>query len=103
MVSSILITGGCGFVGSNLALKLKNICPSLHVTCFDNLMRRSSELNLLGLKEVGIQFIYGDVRNKEDFEKILQIPFYKSVIRKIINFIICRFNILLDHSVFYEK
>jgi len=66
----ILITGGAGFVGSNLAFYLKKNLPGSTVVCFDNLKRRGSELNLTRLKEAGIQFIHGDVRNPEDFETI---------------------------------
>ena len=66
----VLITGGAGFVGSNLAIFLKNHLPASTVICFDNLKRRGSELNLTRLKEAGIQFIHGDVRNVEDFEAI---------------------------------
>jgi CDP-paratose 2-epimerase len=70
MVSSILITGGCGFVGSNLAFKLKSKYPGTKIIVFDNLMRRGSELNVSRLCEADIKFIHGDVRNKEDFIKI---------------------------------
>lgn len=65
---TILITGGAGFVGSNLALKLKATYPATSVLAFDNLKRRGSELNLVRLKEGGIEFIHGDVRNKSDLE-----------------------------------
>lgn len=66
----ILITGGAGFVGSNLAFFLKKNFPGSAITCFDNLKRRGSELNLARLKGAGIQFIHGDVRNAEDFETV---------------------------------
>ena len=66
----ILITGGAGFVGSNLALKLKTKYPETQVFVLDNLKRRGSELNLPRLKKAGIVFIHGDIRNKEDFEEI---------------------------------
>lgn len=66
----ILITGGSGFVGSNLALSLKKNLSSPEIICFDNLKRRGSELNLSRLKEAGIQFIHGDVRNAEDFQAL---------------------------------
>ena len=70
MVSSILITGGCGFIGSNLALKLKSKYHGTNIIVFDNLMRRGSELNISRLLEANIKFIHGDVRNKEDFDKV---------------------------------
>ncbi len=43
-MSTILITGGAGFVGSNLAVLLKEKYPGYHIICFDNLKRRGSEL-----------------------------------------------------------
>src|SRR5476651_361092 len=69
---NILITGGAGFVGSNLALKLKKDCPQLNITVLDNLKRRGSELSLKRLKAADIDFVHGDIRNKEDlvFEKV---------------------------------
>ena len=42
----ILITGGAGFVGSNLAVLLKEQFSNISVTALDNLKRRGSELNL---------------------------------------------------------
>lgn len=67
---TILITGGAGFVGSNLAIKLKNAYPEVVVLAFDNLKRRGSELNLPRLKAAGIEFIHGDIRNKSDLADI---------------------------------
>lgn len=73
MNETILITGGCGFVGSNLAIKLKQDNPSSKIICFDNLKRRGSELNISRLKENNIEFIHGDIRNKEDFDAVGEI------------------------------
>jgi CDP-paratose 2-epimerase len=67
MQKTILITGGAGFVGSNLAINLKKVYPHYRIISFDNLRRRGSELNLTRLKENGVEFIHGDIRNSEDF------------------------------------
>lgn len=62
----ILITGGAGFIGSSLCLKLKEKYPGYSIVAFDNLRRRGSELNLADFKKNGIEFIHGDIRNIED-------------------------------------
>jgi CDP-paratose 2-epimerase len=70
MSKRILITGGAGFVGSSIAILLKEKYPSYSIFCFDNLKRRGSELSIARLQEKEIQFIHGDIRNKEDFDQI---------------------------------
>jgi CDP-paratose 2-epimerase len=69
----ILITGGCGFVGSNLSILFKNHYSNFDIYCFDNLSRRGSEINLIKIIDHGINFIHGDVRIKSDFDKIPKI------------------------------
>lgn len=64
---NVLITGGAGFVGSNIAIFLKEKYPEWKIYVLDNLKRRGSELNLPRLKEKGIYFYHGDIRNSEDF------------------------------------
>jgi len=64
-MKKILITGGAGFVGGNLAIKFTEI--GHEVVCFDNLVRRGSELNLNRFKQHNIRFVHGDIRNPEDF------------------------------------
>lgn len=63
----VLITGGAGFVGSNLALMLAE-AGGAQITCLDNLHRRGSELALPRLRAKNIAFVHGDIRNTEDFE-----------------------------------
>ena len=64
----ILITGGSGFVGSNLAVSSKLKYPKVKVIALDNLCRRGSELNIIRLKKNDIEFIHGDIRSPEDLE-----------------------------------
>lgn len=68
MSKKVLITGGAGFVGSSLAMGLKQLHPDWQIICLDNLRRRGSELNLPRFKAVGIEFTHGDVRSNDDLD-----------------------------------
>ncbi|MCM8542971.1 MAG: NAD-dependent epimerase/dehydratase family protein [Lentisphaeraceae bacterium] len=74
-MKKILVTGGAGFVGSNLAIGLKEHFQDCEVLVLDNLMRRGSELNLIRLKENGIGFVHGDVRIPSDLEAVGSVDF----------------------------
>jgi CDP-paratose 2-epimerase len=69
MNNTIMVFGGAGFVGSNLAFYFKE--KSWNVIVIDNLARRGSEYNLPLFKKAGITFIHGDIRNKEDIPNII--------------------------------
>src|ERR1700722_11117045 len=65
----VLITGGAGFVGSDLAKRFIESDASggrVEVVAFDNLRPRGSELNLGIFKQLGIRFVHGDIRNFSD-------------------------------------
>jgi len=57
-------------VGSSISLQLKARYPQYHIIAFDNLKRRGSEINLIELKQAGIEFVHGDIRCREDIEQI---------------------------------
>ena len=65
---NVLITGGCGFIGSNLAVTLSE--DGHEVVCFDNLLRRGSEILLDRVLKHGCQFAHGDIRSSEDLERL---------------------------------
>jgi CDP-paratose 2-epimerase len=64
----VLVTGGAGFVGGNLSVALAERHPEWEIAVLDNLMRRGSELNLPRLREAGVEFRHGDVREPADIE-----------------------------------
>lgn len=70
---TFLVTGGCGFVGSNLAILFKLKYPKATVISLDNLKRQGSELNIKRLKEHEILYVHGDIRIKEDFDSLPKI------------------------------
>jgi CDP-paratose 2-epimerase len=62
----VLVTGGAGFIGGSLALGLAERHPEWEIVALDNLRRRGAELNLPRLREAGVRFAHGDVRDLED-------------------------------------
>lgn len=66
-----LITGGCGFIGSNLAAEVLKRGEQLIV--FDNLFRHGSSSNLEWLKSKGDFSYYPfDIRNNNDVETVIK-------------------------------
>lgn len=63
----LLITGIAGFVGSALAASLLERCEGLSICGMDNLMRPGSESNRARLRQMGVEFIHGDLRCASDF------------------------------------
>jgi len=65
-----LITGGCGFVGSNLAAEVLKRGEELIV--FDNLFRFGTEKNLEWLRSLGeFTYYHNDIRNYNDVEYVI--------------------------------
>lgn len=66
-----LITGGCGFIGSNLAAEVLNNGEELFV--MDNLFRHGSNENLNWLRSKGeFKFYPFDIRNVNDMETVIK-------------------------------
>ena len=63
---NILVTGGCGFVGSNLAIYLKKKLKNIRITSLDNLYRKGSEINLNRLKKFKIKNIKKDISDEKN-------------------------------------
>ncbi len=63
---NVLITGGAGFIGSNLAARLLQ-APDTRITVFDNLSRQGSEHNVRWLESLPgadrLNLHHGDVRD----------------------------------------
>jgi CDP-paratose 2-epimerase len=66
-----LITGGCGFIGSNLAQEVLKNGDELII--FDNLSRRGSSLNFTLLQKQGsFKYYPYDIRNPNDVEVVIK-------------------------------
>lgn len=57
----ILVTGGCGFIGSNFVRWVVRERPGVHVTVLDKLTYAGSPENIAGLPEDRVELVVGDV------------------------------------------
>ena len=73
----ILITGGCGFVGSNIALYLKDNLKNVDIYSLDNLKRRGSKINQSRLKKKKIKNFLIDIKN---FKKLKNLKKFDLII-----------------------
>jgi dTDP-glucose 4,6-dehydratase len=58
---NILVTGGCGFLGSNFVRWVVNAHPDVHITVLDALTYAGNVNNLAGLPADRVQFVYGNI------------------------------------------
>jgi len=73
----ILITGGCGFVGSNIAIYLKKKLKKTKIYSLDNLIRKGSDQNKNRLKKYKIKNFKINIEN---FEKLKSLPKFNLII-----------------------
>lgn len=71
----VLVTGGAGFVGSRLATLFATgggdgSGERHEVVVLDNLRRRGAERNLRHLQDIGVTFVHGDIRLRDDWEDL---------------------------------
>lgn len=67
----LLITGGCGFLGSNLATAA--LARGIYTVLFDDLSRQGSTANLKWLKTQGdIRFVQGDISDAEAVQAVVR-------------------------------
>jgi CDP-paratose 2-epimerase len=68
----ILITGGCGFIGSNIAIFLKKKIKKSVIHSLDNLSRNSSKINLRRLKKKKIKNFNVDISNIKKINSLIK-------------------------------
>ena len=64
----ILITGGCGFVGSNIAIFFKKKMKKAKIYSVDNLMRRGSTINKKRLAKYKIKNFKFNIEDRNKYE-----------------------------------
>ena len=64
----VLITGGCGFIGTNLSTFLKK--KGYNISTLDNLSRKGSIFNYQILKKLRIKNYRFDISNGKKFNRL---------------------------------
>ena len=72
-INCILVTGGCGFIGSNFIRHMLNKYSSLKIINLDALTYAGNPENLKGLDDdPRYRFVRGDIRDKKLVDKIIK-------------------------------
>ena len=76
-MDKVLITGGMGFIGTNLAIALKN---KFDVHCIDNFYKNESIKNITNLDDHKIKNTKLDITNNEDIKKLISENNFSTVV-----------------------
>ncbi len=68
---SIIVTGGCGFIGSNFVRWVAREHPEVHVTVLDKLTYAGNPGNIAGLDPERVELVVGDICDAELLDRIV--------------------------------
>ena len=68
---NIVVTGGCGFIGSNFVRHVVGNHPSVHVTVLDKLTYAGNPDNIAGLPADRVELVVGDICDAGLLERIV--------------------------------
>ena len=69
--TNIIVTGGCGFIGSNFVRWVVRERPGVHVTVLDKLTYAGNPENIAGLPEDRVELVVGDICDAELLDRIV--------------------------------
>lgn len=68
---NIIVTGGCGFIGSNFVRYAIEHHPNLHITVLDKLTYAGNPQNIAGLPEDRVDLVVGDICDRKLLRRIV--------------------------------
>ena len=77
-MNNVLVVGGGGFIWVNLAIHLKS--KEINTVALDDLSRYGSEINKQLIEKEGIDFIEGDITNKQFIEELFTNYNFSSIV-----------------------
>ena len=69
--TNIIVTGGCGFIGSNFVHHVVRERPGVHVTVLDKLTYAGNPENIAGLPADRVELVVGDICDAELLDRIV--------------------------------
>ena len=69
--TNIIVTGGCGFIGSNFVHHVVDNHPGVRVTVLDKLTYAGNPENIAGLPEDRVELVVGDICDRELLDRIV--------------------------------
>ncbi|MGN8895257.1 GDP-mannose 4,6-dehydratase, partial [Collinsella sp. HCP28S3_E9] len=75
---NIIITGGCGFIGSNFVHFVVKNHPEVHVTVLDKLTYAGNRENIAGLPAGRVELVVGDICDAELLDRL--VPGHDSIV-----------------------
>ena len=69
--TNIIVTGGCGFIGSNFVHHVVNNHPGVHVTVLDKLTYAGNRENIAGLPADRVELVVGDICDSELLDRLV--------------------------------
>ena len=70
--SRILVTGGCGFIGSNFVRWVMRERPDVHVTVLDKLTYAGNPANIAGLPDDRVELVVGDICDAALVDRLIE-------------------------------
>ena len=71
LLKNIIVTGGCGFIGSNFVHHVVNNHPDVHVTVLDKLTYAGNPENIAGLPSDRVELVVGDICDAALLDRIV--------------------------------
>ena len=68
---NIIVTGGCGFIGSNFVHYVVKNHPGVHVTVLDKLAYAGNRENIAGLPADRVELVVGDICDSELLDRLV--------------------------------
>ena len=69
--TNIIVTGGCGFIGSNFVHYVVNNHPDVRVTVLDKLTYAGNPENIAGLPADRVELVVGDICDAELLDRLV--------------------------------